>query len=100
MINQAEEAYNKVIPEARGKAKKMISEATGYATAMVNRAHGDAERFQELYQEYRKAPAITKKRIYLETMENIFERFEDITIVDSKIKGLLPVFTKGGISAK
>ena len=95
MINQAEEAYNKVIPEARGKAKKMISEAQGYADALVNQAHGDADRFSSLYSEYRKAPAITRKRIYLETMEEIFGRFKNITIVDEKIKGLLPIYQQG-----
>ena len=100
MINQAEENYNRVIPEARGKAKKMINEAEGYAAALVNTAHGDAERFKQLYEEYRKAPAITKKRIYLETMEEIFSKFKDITIVDDKVKGLLPVFNNGVTNGK
>jgi membrane protease subunit HflK len=100
MINQAEEAYNKIIPEARGKAKKLISEAEGYATVKVNEAFGDAERFKELYLEYKKAPSITKKRIYLETMETVFSRFENLTVVDSKIKGLMPIFSKGGLNGK
>ena len=100
MINQAEEQYNKIIPEARGKAKKIIGEAEGYAAALVNTAYGDAERFKQLYAEYRKAPAITKKRIYLETMEELFTRFDDVTIVDDKVKGLLPVFGKGGFNGK
>lgn len=100
MINQAEENYNKIIPEARGKAKKMINEAEGYAAALVNTAHGDANRFKQLYAEYRKAPAITKKRIYIETMEEIFMRTKDLTIVDSKVKGLLPIFSNGGLNAK
>ena len=94
MINQAEEAYNKVIPEARGKAKKLVSEAQGYAEAKVNRAEGDTARFISLYQEYIKAPNITQKRIYLETMEEIYQSIEDITIFDSNVKGLLPVFGK------
>ena len=95
MINQAEQAYNKVIPEARGKAKKLVSEAQGYAQAVVNRAEGDANRFSEIYREYIKAPAITKKRLYLETMEELFSKLEDVVIIDSKVKGLLPVFGKG-----
>ena len=94
MINQAEEAYNKVIPEARGKAKKLVSEAMGYAEAKVNRAEGDTARFLALYREYKKAPNITKKRIYLETMEDIYKSIDDITILDSNVKGLLPVFGK------
>ncbi len=94
------ENYNRVIPEARGKAKKMINEAEGYAGALVNTAYGDANRFKQLYAEYRKAPAITKKRIYLETMEVVFSRFTDLTIVDSKVKGLLPVYNNGAPSGK
>lgn len=94
MINQAEEAYNKVIPEAKGKAKKLISEANGYAEAKVNRALGDTSRFLAIYEEYNKAPNITKKRIYLETMEELFGSMEDTTILDAKVKGLLPVFGK------
>ncbi len=94
MINQAEEAYNKVIPEAKGKANKLISEAEGFAEATVNRAHGDADRFTALYLEYRKAPSITRKRIYLETMEDLFGKMSDITIIDSKVKGLLPIYNQ------
>lgn len=100
MINQAEQAYNSVIPEARGKAKKLVSEAQGYAEAVVNRAQGDAQRFQDIYREYVKAPSITRKRIYLETMEELFSDLTDITIIDSKVKGLLPVFGQGGVNAK
>jgi modulator of FtsH protease HflK len=92
VINQAEEAYNRVIPEARGKAAKNISEAIGYAEALVNRSLGDASKFASVLVEYKKAPEITKKRIYIETMEELFKRFKNITIVDPKIKGILPVF--------
>jgi modulator of FtsH protease HflK len=92
VINEAEEAYNRIIPEARGKAEQMVSEAQGYAQEVVNRALGDTERFDAILVEYRRAPGITKKRIYLETMEKIFTRFEHLTVVDPKIQGLLPVF--------
>lgn len=94
VINQAERAYNKVIPEAKGKAQKLISEAEGYAMELVNRSYGDAEKFSTVLKEYQRAPKITKKRIYLETMEHIFKKFEDLTIVDSAVKGVLPVFQK------
>lgn len=97
-INMAEEEYNKVIPEARGKAEETISQAEGYAAAVVNRAKGDTERFTLTLQEYRRAPDITRKRIYLETMEELFLRFEKVTIVDDKLKGLLPIF--GGLGGK
>ncbi|MEO5970541.1 MAG: FtsH protease activity modulator HflK [Bdellovibrionia bacterium] len=91
-INMAESAYNKVIPEARGKAEETLSEAEGYATAIVNRSKGDAERFHLTLQEYRREPDVTRKRLYLETMEELFGRFKKLTIVDDKIKGVLPLF--------
>lgn len=92
MINQAERAYNEQVPKARGEAEEQISTAEGYATAVLNRAKGDAEKFTLILTEYRKAPAITRRRIYLDTMEKLYPRFERITIVDENIKGLLPVF--------
>lgn len=93
-INMAEEAYNKVIPEARGKAEETISNAEGYASAVVNRAKGDSERFLLTLKEYRQAPEVTRTRIYIETMQELFSRFKNLTIVDDKVKGLLPVFGK------
>ncbi len=92
-INQAEEAYNKVIPEARGKAEKTVSEAKGYSAALINRATGDAKKFTAVLKEYRLAPSITRKRLYIETMEHIFKRFNKVTIVDSKVKGIMPIFS-------
>ena len=94
VINQAEESYNRVIPEAKGKAEKRISEAEGYANALINRSLGDAQKFKTIVKEYNRYPSITKRRIYLETMESIFERMEDIIIVDPKVKGIVPIFGK------
>lgn len=91
-INMAESAYNKVIPEARGKAEETLSEAEGYATAIVNRSKGDAERFLLTLQEYRREPDVTRRRLYLETMEELLGRFKKLTIIDDKVKGVLPVF--------
>ncbi|MBL6990143.1 MAG: FtsH protease activity modulator HflK [Bacteriovoracaceae bacterium] len=92
VINQAEESYNKVIPEAKGKAEKLIAEATAHGKALINRSHGDADKFLSVLKEYEKAPAVTKKRIYIETMEEIYSKFENVTIVDPQVKGLLPIF--------
>ena len=94
VINQAEEAYNKVIPEAKGKAEKMVSEAEGYANALINRSQGDAEKFRAIVKEYNRAPSITKKRIYLETLEEIFNNMENIIVIDPKVKGIVPIFGK------
>jgi membrane protease subunit HflK len=100
-INMAEEAYNKVIPEAHGKAEETISEAEGYASAVVNRAKGDSQRFLLTLKEYRQAPEVTRTRIYIETMQELFGRFENLTVVDDKVKGVLPIFGKDtGISGQ
>ena len=90
------EVYNKVIPEARGKAEKIVSEAEGYAAALVNRAEGDVAKFKEVLKEYKRAPRITKKRLYIEAMEGLYKNYKNLTIIDPKVKGLLPVFDKGG----
>ncbi|OIQ15775.1 MAG: HflK protein [Bacteriovorax sp. MedPE-SWde] len=95
-INEAEGAYNKVIPEARGKAQKKISQAEGYASAVVNRAEGDVAKFKAILKEYKRAPKITKKRIYLETMEKLYGKFENVMVIDPKVKGVLPVFNQKG----
>ncbi len=91
-INQAEREYNKVIPEARGKAEQAVRDAQGYATAVVNRAEGDAARFRDMLNAYRNATSVTRTRLYLETMEEIYGRFKSLTIVDKNVQGLLPVF--------
>lgn len=99
VINEAEQYYNKIIPEARGKAERTIRDAEGYASALVNTAKGDAARFNSVLRAYRKAPGITKTRLYLETMEVLYSRFTELTIVDRGVKGILPVFTTTGASA-
>ena len=93
-INQAEQGYNKVIPEASGSAEKSIRDAQGYATAAVNRAQGDAARFRLMLEAYRAAPAVTRTRLYLESMEELYGRFKTLTIVDKGVQGLLPVFSQ------
>ena len=92
-INEAEGAYNKVIPEARGKAEKLVSQAEGYAEAIVNRAIGDIKLFEEILVEYKRAPRVTKKRIYLDTMQEIFGTLNNTVIIDSRVKGVLPVYS-------
>ncbi len=91
-INQAEEAYNKVIPEARGKADKIIQEAEAYSEEQINRSKGDASKFSQVLASYKKAPDVTRRRIYIETMEEIFANFQEITVVDPQVKGVLPVY--------
>ncbi|MDZ7777011.1 MAG: FtsH protease activity modulator HflK [Bacteroidales bacterium] len=77
LINEAKSAYNKVIPRARGEAEETIQKAEGYATKRVNNALGDVARFNSVYEEYARAPQVTKRRIYLETMQEILPQLGD-----------------------
>jgi len=90
-INQANGEYNRVIPEARGKAEQSISQAEGYATQRVNEAEGDAARFKALLTEYQKAPEVTKKRIYLETLSEVLPNVPGKIIIDDKVPQFLPL---------
>ena len=99
-INQAEKHYNKLIPEARGKAEKEVAKAEGFAEALLNRSSGDAARFRAMLEEYRKAPKITKERMYLETMEKVYSRIQSMTVVDPDLKGILPVYSELKVKAQ
>ena len=91
LINQAKSEYNKVIPRARGQADETIQKAEGYATERVNRARGQVARFNDLYFEYIKAPEVTKRRIYLETMANVLPRLGNKIITDQEGNNVLPL---------
>jgi modulator of FtsH protease HflK len=92
LINQAEARYNKVIPEARGKAEQTVAQAEGQAQAIINKARGEGEKFKSMLTEYRRAPQVTKDRLYLEAMEGVFSRVEKVRVVDANVNGLLPIF--------
>lgn len=90
-INEGKEAYNRDIPRAGGEAEQMIQIARGYAAERVNRARGDVARFNAVYSEYRKAPAVTRQRLYIEAMENLFGQNGQGTLVDKKLDNFLPI---------
>ena len=69
--NQAQGYQNDIIPRARGRAEEIIRQAEGYREQRILRSQGDTQRFLKLLAEYQKAPAVTEKRMYLETMEKI-----------------------------
>lgn len=69
--NQAEAYANGVIPEARGQAQRIVEDANGYREEVVARAQGETDRFTRLLAEYRKAPEVTRERLYLETMQDL-----------------------------
>ena len=91
LINQAKSEYNKVIPKARGQAEETIQQAEGYAAERVNNADGEAARFTALYNEFVKAPEVTKRRIYLETMSNVIPKIGNVVITDEKGNNVLPL---------
>jgi len=91
MIYQANEEFNKFIPSARGEADRTIREAEGYALNRVNRAKGDAARFRDTYEEYRKAKDVTKRRLYLEQMRSVLQKMGPKYIVDPDQKAALPL---------
>jgi modulator of FtsH protease HflK len=91
LIFQAREQFNREVPRARGEAKKVLQEAEGYAVERVNKARGETNRFLALLTEYRKAPSVTRSRIYLETLEEVLPRLEEIYVMDDKTGGLLPL---------
>lgn len=90
-INQAQAAYNKEIPKAKGNAQQTISEAEGYALERVNRAEGEADRFLDVLKEYRQAKDVTKRRLYLESMDKLLGEVGEIYVIDADQKGLVPL---------
>ncbi|MBC8128626.1 MAG: hypothetical protein H8M99_15920 [Gloeobacteraceae cyanobacterium ES-bin-144] len=91
MINEANGEYNRVIPKAKGLAEQRISGAEGFAVQRINQAQGDVVRFKELLAQYDKAPAITKQRLYLETMNDVLPRLGPKIIIDQDAKQFLPL---------
>lgn len=95
MINQAWEAYNKAIPKAEGEAKRTVHQAEGYKTDRVNRAEGEASKFIKTWDEYVKAPDVTKRRLYLETMLGVLPKAKAKYIVDKEHTSILPLLKLG-----
>lgn len=90
-INMASGEYNKLVPRAKGEAEQKISAAQGYASQRINEAEGDAGRFSALLAEYNKAPEVTRRRIYLETMNEILPNVANKVVLDDKAPQFLPM---------
>lgn len=91
LINEAQAEYNRAIPMAEGEAEQKITEAEGYATKRTNEAEGDANRFNALLAEFTKAPEVTRKRIFLETMGEVLPLIPGKVIIDEKAPQFLPM---------
>jgi membrane protease subunit HflK len=97
-INDAWAEYNQSVPRAKGEAEQAIRAAEGYAIERVNNAEGDAHRFEAFHAEYRKAPAVTRKRVYLETMATLIPKAGRKLVLDEDARGVLPLLQLGGAS--
>jgi len=91
LINEARQAYNKVIPLAEGEKDQRIREAEGYRVKRINEAEGDVARFSAVLAQYLKAPEVTRRRIYLETLQEVLPRLRSKYIVDEQGSHILPL---------
>ncbi len=93
LINEARAGYNQIIPRAKGQALQTLEQAQGFATDRVNRARGDAELFTQVHAAYQRAPEVTRRRMYLETMGEIYPKVKKKIVVDDKLRGVLPLLS-------
>ena len=88
--NEAEAYANKTVPEARGRAAAIIQAAEGFRLQTVAEAKGQASRFDQIYDQYKNAPAVTRERIYIETMKKVFSHTDNVVIDDPSGKSVVP----------
>lgn len=100
MINEARGEYNRVIPRASGEAQQTVLQAEGYALDRINRAEGNAVRFSAVYEEYRRAPDVTRRRLYLETMQRVLPAVGRKLYVDKDSTGVLPLLSLDGATPR
>jgi modulator of FtsH protease HflK len=91
LINEARRDYNKVIPLAEGEKDQRIREADGYRLKRINEAEGDVARFSALLAEYTKAPEVTRRRIYIETLQDVMPGIRSKIVIDEQTRGILPL---------
>lgn len=96
LVNEARAYAARIVPEARGQAQRVRTTAEGYKTASVARATGDAERFTLLVDEYRKAPEVTRKRLWLETVEEVLADNRKVVGGDGQQLIYVPMTGEGG----
>ncbi len=98
--NEAQAYANDIIPNARGEAKKTVLDAEAYAKQIVERAKGEADRFESVYAAYKMAPEVTRKRLYMDTMQDVLSRADKI-IIDGSVAGkVLPYLPLDKVSRK
>ncbi|MDR3191459.1 MAG: HflK protein, partial [Treponema sp.] len=95
LINEGQQVYNAEIPKARGERERIVQEAQGYKTERINRANGDVARFNAVYDEYRRAPEVTRQRLYYEMVEEVFKDKDGTVILDRNFDNFLPLRNLG-----
>jgi membrane protease subunit HflK len=90
MRNEAEAYANKVVPEARGQAARIIQQAEGYKQQVTAEAQGEAARFISIYDQYKKAPDVTRRRIYLDTMRDVLGDMNKVIVDNKGGSGVVP----------
>ena len=100
LINEARRDYNKVIPLAEGEKDQRIREADGYRLKRINEAEGDVARFSALLAEYSKAPEVTRRRIYIETLQDVMPGIRSKIIIDEQARSILPLLNLDTQKAK
>jgi len=101
--NEAQAYANDIIPIARGEAKKMVLDAEAYSTEKIDRAKGEASRFNSVLAAYKLAPEVTRKRLYLETMQQVLAKVDKVIVdsaVASRILPYLPLDQRGKVEVK
>jgi membrane protease subunit HflK len=86
--NEAEAYANEVIPKARGQAARRLQEAAAYRDQVIARSEGETSRFEQLLKEYQKAPAVTRERLYLETMEALLSKVNKLMVDTEAVNNL------------
>jgi modulator of FtsH protease HflK len=100
MINEAEKRQNQLVPRARGEARKVLEEAEGYRAQRVNRASGEAARFIAIQQEYRNAPEITRRRLYLEMIDQVLPKLGRVVVVEPGQMNPIPLLNLDSLPAQ
>jgi membrane protease subunit HflK len=98
--NEAEAYANRIIPEAKGEAERILQAAQGYRDKVVAEAKGEADRFLKVYEQYKKSPDVTRKRIFIETMERVLADTDKVILDNKGGSGVVPYLPLSEFSKK
>jgi membrane protease subunit HflK len=98
--NEAEAYANRIIPEAKGEAERILQSAQGYRDKVVAEAKGEADRFLKVYEQYKKAPDVTRKRMFIETMERVLSGTDKVILDEKAGPGVVPYLPLSEFSKK